>query len=62
MSGRELRAAGFPSVADLLEAGLPRAAWNALRRFKPASIGEAMALEQARKAMPDVDAEDDGDL
>jgi hypothetical protein len=48
-----LRDCGFPRVAALLERGLVREAWAELRRFRPASIGEAHALERARRAMPE---------
>jgi hypothetical protein len=48
-----IREIGFREVADLLDAGLVHAAWNALRRFKACSIGEAMDLQQARAAMPE---------
>jgi hypothetical protein len=43
----------------LLDAGLPRAAWNELRRFRPFSMGEAQSIEQARKAMPEIESEDE---
>ena len=58
-SSNRVREAGFPRVADLLDAGLPHAAWNELRRFRPFSIDEARSFEQAQKAMPEIASEDE---
>jgi hypothetical protein len=51
--------AGFPKVANLLRADNARAAWAELRRFEPCSFGEGMAKARARKAMPEIEDEED---
>lgn len=55
-----VRDAGFPRVADLLERDNLRAAWAELRRFEPASFGEAVAHDRAKTAMPRLELDDDG--
>lgn len=44
--------AGFPRVARLLRAGNESAAWRELLRFAPCSLGESLALDRAKRAMP----------
>jgi hypothetical protein len=50
-----VRDAGFPRVAEMLDGSVAgeRLAWTMLRRVKPASFGESLALDRARRAMPE---------
>ena len=61
MSAQGVRDAGFPNVANLLDGTNEgtRIAWRELRRFKPATIGEAFALDRARQSMPMEDDSED---
>lgn len=59
-----LREIGFPSVAECLD-GTPQGAAMAhreLNRFKPVSMGEALAKDRARRALPEVVEREDGTI
>lgn len=60
-AAERVREAGFPSVATLLD-GSPegvRRAHRELDRFQPCSIGEAHAKDRARRALPEVETDEE---
>lgn len=54
--------AGFPRAAEFLD-GTPEGARLAMRelaRFKPSSMGEALAKDRALRSIPEVAEQEDG--